>query len=288
MKQDYFRSGFVTTILALWYGNIDACKKWHQKSHQIFDELDLPRYGWFDQTDNQPELATIMTNVMPAFATLGLYEEMSSLMRAVGYSWDKDGLGRIDYWEKWSASNSLWVNNKYRVISYRLLVFLSAPSGTIDDAEVEAFMPSPQELADIERGFFCGRIRGQEDLPSFGARAFLKLGRDDDAYELSKIAVSPKQKSIKKGNLMTCHSILGQVAAKRGHLEEAEGHFANALKEAQLSRLPMLELLAARDWKKHLLEPYGRDVGVAEAVIDGACAKMKKTREQLEVVLLGR
>ena len=84
---------------------------------------------------------------------------------------------------------------------------------------------------------------------------------------------------------MPCHSILGQIAAKRGNLEEADGHFTNALKEAKVSRLPMLEVLAARDWKRHLLEPEGRECGAAEAVIDGACTEMKKTREQLAPVL---
>ena len=122
-------------------------------------------------------------------------------------------------------------------------------------------------------------------MTSFGARAFLKLGRDDDAYELSRIAVSPEQKTEKKTTLVTCHSILGQIAAKRGDLDEAESHFANALREATLSRLPMLEVLAARDWKRHLLAPQGWDCGAAEAAIDGACLKMKKTREELVPVL---
>ena len=59
---------------------------------------------------------------------------------------------------------------------------------------------------------------------------------------------------------MLCHSVLGQVAAKRGNLEEAESHFANALTEAKLSRLPMVEVLVARDWKKHALVLNGRGV----------------------------
>ena len=84
---------------------------------------------------------------------------------------------------------------------------------------------------------------------------------------------------------MLCHSILGQVAVKRGDLDEAEGHFANALEEAKLSRLPMLEVLAARDWKRYLLEPNGRDCGAAESVIDAACARMKKEKVQLAGVL---
>ena len=123
------------------------------------------------------------------------------------------------------------------------------------------------------------------DLVSTGARAFLKLGRDDDACELARIATSPDFKVEKKWSLMLCHSVLGQVAAKRGNLEEAESHFANALTEAKLSRLPKVEVLAVRDWKNHLLEPNGRDCGAAEAVIDEACSQMKKTRGQLASVL---
>ena len=61
--------------------------------------------------------------------------------------------------------------------------------------------------------------------------------------------------------------------------------FARALEEAKLSRLPMLEVLAARDWKKHALDASGRDCNEAESVIDAACAKMNKTREQIASVL---
>ena len=123
------------------------------------------------------------------------------------------------------------------------------------------------------------------DLTSFGARAFLKLGRDDDAYELSRIAVSPEQQTEKKTTLVVCFCILGQVAAKRGNFDESELHFTNALKEAQLSRLPMMGVLAAREWKRHLLGPNKKDCSAAEMVIDAACEKMKKTREQIAPVL---
>ena len=44
---------------------------------------------------------------------------------------------------------------------------------------------------------------------------------------------------------MSCHSILGEVAAKRKQLEEADGHFANALEMAKQSGLPMLEVVVA-------------------------------------------
>ena len=168
---------------------------------------------------------------------------------------------------------------------FRLLAFLASPAGAMGEAEVDAWMPSPRELADMERRYMMYlRFGGVYDFTSFSARAFLKLGRDDDAYELSKITVSPEQQTEKKTTLVACHSILGQVATKRGNLEEADGHFTKALEEARLSRLPMVEVLAARDWKKYALA--GRDCSVPEATIDAACAKMKKTREQLASVLL--
>ena len=48
----------------------------------------------------------------------------------------------------------------------------------------------------------------------------------------------------------------------------------------------MFELLAARDWKQHLVEAKGRDGSTVEAAIDAECAKTKKSRGQLESVLM--
>ena len=102
--------------------------------------------------------------------------------------------------------------------------------------------------------------------------------------------MSPEQKTEKNTSLVPCHCTLGLIAAKRGDPDEVDGHFANSLAEAKVSRLPpMLEMIAARDWKRNLLEPNGRDCGAAEeyseAIIDGACTKMKKTRRQIDAVL---
>ena len=65
------------------------------------------------------------------------------------------------------------------------------------------------------------------------------------------------------------------------------GAIAKALEEARfLSCLPMLEVLASQRWKQHLLVPNGRDTSAADAAIDAACAKMKKSRDDLASVLL--
>jgi len=97
--------------------------------------------------------------------------------------------------------------------------------------------------------------------------------------------VSPEAKIIFKPVLVDGWSTLGKVAAKQGSFEEADSHFSEARKEAEASRLPMLELLVARDWKKHVLLPAQRDCSPAEGSIDLACQKMKKTRSQMECVL---
>ena len=95
-----------------------------------------------------------------------------------------------------------------------------------------------------------------------------------------------KKKTEKKTTLSGCHSILGQVAAKRGDLDEADGHFKRAVEVGKQGiKMPMVELVAARDWKRFLLEPNGRDPSAADAAIDSACAAMNKTREQLASVL---
>ena len=159
------------------------------------------------------------------------------------------------------------------------------PDILIDGVKFDAWIPAPTALAELGNNTTT-RIWGLFDLLALGCRAYLRVGRDDDAAELAKLAISPDQHTLKKSELMSCHSILGEVAAKRKQLEEADGHFANALEMAKQSGLPMLEVVTAREWKKHLLEPNGRDVSVAEAVIDGACLKMKKSRMEVASVVL--
>ena len=69
----------------------------------------------------------------------------------------------------------------------------------------------------MERGYMWFRRRALYDVTSFGALAFLKLGRDDDAADLARLAVAPEQMTEKKTTLVTYHSVLGQVAAKQRH-----------------------------------------------------------------------
>ena len=284
-KWDPFLLGNCISVASLFYGNMAAVDLWHEKTLAAWEDIDLPSSG--DFTIWAVELAFCMDhNATSLLLLLGQHSKAASLLEAVGFTWDAQGFQRFDtFFALDQAIVAPTMDHKCESAGIRLRIFLASPAGAIDEAEVNEWIPSPAELAEMERGYPWFRRYGMYDVTSFGALAFLKLGRDDDAAELARLTVAPEQQTEKKTTLVTCHSILGQVAAKRGQMDEADSHFARALEEAKLSRLPMLEVLAARDWKKHALEASGRDCNEAESVIDAACAKMNKTREQIASVL---
>lgn len=112
-----------------------------------------------------------------------------------------------------------------------------------DNAEVNAWMSSPKAISGIEGGDPWLRHHGFANVASLGEQALFKLRRDDDACELARLVLFSEPELEKKCPIKP-HRVLGQAAAKRGNLGEADGHFASALEEAKLSRLPVL---AARD-----------------------------------------
>ena len=272
-----------TAPAVLRYGSFEAHDLWNQKTLAYYQELDLGT-----SKDYATELFEVsgMCQLGCAFSIyIGQPADAAALLNSIGFTWDKNGLENFNTWfSAVSAAVPFFVADVEAVFN-RLIIFLSSPDGTIDEAEVNNSIPSPAAIAEMEQGSIWTRVGWFYDITSFGANAFLKLGRDDDAYELARLTVAPEQKTLKKSTLVSCHSILGQVAAKRGNMEEADGHFAHALEEAKLSSLPMLEVLAARDWKQHALEPAGRDCNPAESIIDMACTNMNKSREQIKRVL---
>ena len=285
-QMDWFRVGNLVFVLLLWYGNFEVANAYHQKLVAAWAEVDLPTNRNF-----MDELHTINTLVgagLSAHVMLGNNAKAADLLRVLGFTWDKDGFECFDQWFAELKAQIPFLDHSVYSAMIRIYMFLSFPKGVIDEAEFETWMPSPLELAGLERGLRWIQVFHCWDIVGNGAKAFLKLGRDDDAYKLCHIAVSSEQKTNKLSSQMLCHCILGQIEAKRGNVNEADCHFADTLNVAKLSHLPMLEVMAARDWKRHLLEPNGQDCRGAEAVIDGACRKMKKTRGQLGLILEGR
>ena len=265
--------------VVLEIGNLSASDVWARKTTSAFHEIN------FASTRSYSAWAFELFPVwiaLPVFIMIDRPSVVADITEAAGLEWDDIGFEL--YFPAVKAKVIALDYNSYKA-HLKMMLIVCDTEDKIDPAEANAFMPTPATLAQYEREGFLFREFGAYHLLGLGARAFLKLGRDDDAYETARIAVSPEQQTRKKTTLVDCHSILGQIAAKRGNLDEAESHFANAMKEAKLSRLPMLEVLVARNMKKHLLEPNGRDCSAAEEGIDSACRKMNKTREEVAWVL---
>ena len=166
------------------------------------------------------------------------------------------------------------------------MVLLSPPPSSIASLHLEDWIiPSPESIIELSRVNFRFRAFSGTQIVGIASRAFLKLGRDEDAVALASLAVAPEEQTAKKGTLVDCHCVLGVIASKRGNMEEASGHFQNALIEAKQSGLPMLEVVVARDWRECVLAPSGQDCAAVDAVTDGACAKMNKSRNALSAVL---
>jgi hypothetical protein len=268
---------------ALYFGHLEGLDVWYDVCMKQWERNDLPT------TKNYVPLVMDVWdgNMFGCFTLLMIdrFAEAEAWLNAIGFTWTKEGFESMDSMFQSASQAMPGVQVENEIVFTRLMVFLASSKGSIDEEQFTDWMPSPQSLADMERNYIFHRRMGINDVTSLGARVFLKLGRDDDAYELARIAVSPEQKTEKKTTLVTSYSILGQIAAKRGQADEADGHFAKALEEAKLLKLPMLEVMVARDWKKYLLGPNELDSNAAEAIIDAACTKMKKTREQLASVL---
>jgi len=218
-------------------------------------------------------------------AILGQPEASAKLLRSWGFSWDDSGLRNIAEAVAAMKISLPSISRNVVTMSMKLALYLSncAPG---KDSEVLALLGTPASTAALIKEDWFSRAAGLwQALFSFAVRAYIKLGCDEDAAQFAKMIVSPEAKIIFKPVLVDGWSTLGKVAAKQGSFEEADSHFSEARKEAEASRLPMLELLVARDWKKHVLLPAQRDCSPAEGSIDLACQKMKKTRSQMECVL---
>ena len=279
MKFDFFIWGTHMYHVVFELGNLSAADVWARKTIAAFQE------SYFASTRNYSawclELCGSVWITLPIFVMMDRFSIIADMTTAAGFMWDDIGF------ELWFPSVKAACPSLQYIpwkVHLKLMLIVCTPDGEIDATEANDSMPSPTILAQYERESFNLREYGYH-LLGLGARAFRKLGRDDEAYETATIAVSPEQQTAKRTTLVDCYSILGQIAAARGNLDEAEAHFASAMENAKLSRLPMLELLAARDWKRYVLQPNGRDCSAVEAAIDGACAKMKKTRERMGAVL---
>ena len=65
----------------------------------------------------------------------------------------------------------------------KLMMILASRDEALDRAKVGAFIPSPSEIADAHASYLRIQANGLLVLTGAGARAYLSLGRDDDACD---------------------------------------------------------------------------------------------------------
>jgi hypothetical protein len=276
---DTTRGGLQNIPLALYFGNLPILDIWLAKVMPVYEAMDLPVTRRFSVDGME---VFHLRSSCSLFLLLGQPRRAHALLAVLGCVWSSAGFECCDALSAAMGKATSSLKPAPDAVLMRLLMFLASPSPSpAIDTKAGAWIPTPPQLAQHERDYGYARQVGMMGILNLGARAFLKLGRDDDAVETAHIAVSVEQQTMQKYVLVECHSVLGQVAAKRGDVEDAGGHFGRALEEAAASRLPMLELLVARDWKRAV----GESGKAADAVIDGACAKMGRTRAQLAPVL---
>jgi hypothetical protein len=284
VQLDYFSFGLHCLPLALCFGNFPAFDRWAASQVSIYKERDFSVAGFAADAGQGNELQW-MTEACAVFVRLNRRAAAHAIFEAAGYIWGDAGFALHDLCFA-SLLGSIWASTKDEdAISCRLAIYLASPQTAALDAAVSAWVPAPAVLAQIEReSCVAYTYGGVFSILHKAARAFLQLGRDDDAAEVARAAVSCAEPAVQVYSVVECHCVLGEVAAKRGALEEASGHFSAGLGAAKASgKLPMLELLVARDWARAV----GEDASAAgvEAVIDGACAAMGKSRAQLAGVL---
>ena len=162
----------------------------------------------------------------------------------------------------------------------KLTIFLASADGMLASAEVLAWLPSPAELGELDKAWFTSQW-ALCNVTALGARAYERLGEDEKAAETARLGVAQQKKKVVVAD---CHCVLGRVAARGGDTESAEAHFRSAMDEARTARAYVLEIIAAREWQRHVLEAAGR-AAEADAVIDTACERMGKERAAFGTLL---
>ena len=82
-------------------------------------------------------------------------------------------------------------------IYVKLLVYLSSPDGNIDAAAVSAWIPSPEDLAAQDRVYLSHAFHLFNVL-ALGARAYERLGRDDDAAAAAQLGIEQHKKKVRE------------------------------------------------------------------------------------------
>jgi hypothetical protein len=275
---DLIKAAHSALVLSLYFGNLPPLAHFVEDVCALFQERDFP--GTREYKGSVMDVHYCRALAQALVLHLGRPLEACAILEAMGFVWGDDGLALYDSW--FARGVMPGYIKEVDCVRHRLLLFLAAPQSAALGAEVDGWLRSsaltPSAIAQHERAQFeCQALMCFEGILGLAAAAFLRLCRDDDATEAAGILVSSEHGCLQQSDLALAHGVLGQVAAKRGEAEEADGHFRRALGAAAASRFPLLEVTAARDWK----QAVPASGSAADAVADTACLKMGKSRAEL-------
>ena len=135
-------------------GNLATLDVSYHKMLARFEEINLPSTRAF--VENW-ELMVSIYNANPILIMVDQHQSSHMLLKAIGFSWGKEGFQFFDeYFAEFVAAFPFF-EHKCESLFCRLMIFLSSPDGAIDEAEVNAWIPLPAEIAKIERGNIVSR-----------------------------------------------------------------------------------------------------------------------------------
>ena len=79
----------------------------------------------------------------------------------------------------------------------KLAIYLSSPDGKIDAATMSAWIPSPEDLAAQDR-VYLAHAWCLFNVLALGARAYERLGRDDDAAATAQFGIEQHKKKVRE------------------------------------------------------------------------------------------
>lgn len=124
---------------------------WYQKTLAAFEEIDLPSSKKFQEELFESTL--VQRSACPILLMLGQHQHNFKLLSAIGFTWGKEGFENFDAAYNELRAVQTFYDHKCEPIFSRLLIFLSVTDGAIDEAEVSAWIPSPTELAEMEKSY---------------------------------------------------------------------------------------------------------------------------------------
>merc|ERR1711918_245165 len=89
----------------------------------------------------------------PLLILLGQHSKSASLLDAIGFTWDTDGFERFNIFSAAVPAIFPVANHESDLAYARLLISVSSPDEAIDESELNAWIPSPAALAEMETAY---------------------------------------------------------------------------------------------------------------------------------------